>query len=279
VKGHTEYTGVIPGRQRDSIRPHLYQQIDSAAERKSLIRSSAYITGPLYGYLLFQKAPQWMAGVDSDSSFRALISRYYHITPAKTPADAVLAAAMSQYHGTAIVRSEEAKEREHQKQVDQYVDLFTRKPVLRIELIKMNVSFNPNNLFDLGVYGTVYPNAEVKDNWGQLNVEQGGMLMKDWKVIYLSMTSDPLPNEKVITGKGWRMTLNKGWKIVKSDELHYRIIRGEQSLAFSTGFPYRLIISLNYPIKLFSKNVFPLLLRMKARSIQFIIISPLNLEI
>jgi len=230
-EGLAEYTGVILGRQRDSIRPHLYQQIDSTAGRKSLIRSCAYITGPVYGYLLYEKAPQWTSGLDSNASFPMLVSKYYQIAPPKTLANTRLTAAIDKYNGTAIIQSEKLKEQEHQKLLHQYIDMFTRQPVLTIELVKMNVSFNPNNLFDLGEYGTIYPTGEVKDIWGQLDVEGGGMLMKDWKVVRLSLTADQLAKDQeaahIVTGRGWKITLNKGWKIIRLDELNYKIAQGD----------------------------------------------------
>jgi hypothetical protein len=80
-EGLAEYTGVMLGRQKDSILPHLYQQIDSAGERKSLIRSFAYTTGPVYGYLLYEASPGWTQQVDSNASFPLLIAKWYHVQP------------------------------------------------------------------------------------------------------------------------------------------------------------------------------------------------------
>jgi hypothetical protein len=224
-EGVAEYTGVMLGRQKDSIREHLYQVIDGADKTKSLIRSMAYVTGPVYGYLLYQKAPRWTMQVDSNSSFPALISKYYQVDLPAGNIDAKIAASLKLYNGDAIIASEKLKEAEHQKQAAEYIELFTHKPVLTITAVNMSIGFNPSNLFDLGDYGTVYPTAEVKDAWGELEVTEGGMLMKDWKWIYLPISDNVKPGESHIEGAGWKLTLNAGWKIEKDGAMNYKMVK------------------------------------------------------
>lgn len=224
-EGLAEYTGVILGRQKDSVREHLYQVINGADKTKSLIRSMAYVTGPIYGYLLYQKAPRWTQQVDSNSSFPALISKYYRVDLPPGDINTKIAASMELYNGDAIIADEKLKEAEHQKQVSQYTELFTRKPVLTITSVNMNIGFNPSNLFDLGDFGTIYPTAQVKDAWGELEVTGGGMLMKDWKLISLPVSNDIKPGESHIESPGWKLTLKPGWKIEKADSMNYRMVK------------------------------------------------------
>lgn len=223
-EGLAEYTGVILGRQPDSIRPHLYQQIDSSGFRKSLIRAFAYTTGPVYGYLLYERFPGWTLQTDSNSSFPGLISKFYHIPIPEHPVAAAVARLEKKYNGDAIFKSEQLKEEERQRTADQYTDLFTKRPVLTIELIKMNIGFNPSSLFDLGEYGTVYPIAEIKDKWGQLTVSAPGMLMKDWKVVTLPASEGLTINGNIVEGKGWKLELNEHWETVKIDSLHSTLV-------------------------------------------------------
>src|SRR6185503_6419048 len=224
-EGLAEYTGVILGRPKDSIRKHLYRVIDTASVRKSFIRSAAYMTGPVYGYLLYEKDPEWTLKIDSNADFPALIEKYYQVDTPAPADDATIAALEKQYHAAAMIQSEKAKEGMRLQTVKQYVDLFTHKPVLTIKLVKMGISFNPNTLFDLGEYGTIYPTAYVKDNWGELAVTGGGMLMKDWQVIYVPMGDFSNTNRQVIEGKGWKIDLNGGWRLVKVDDLHYQLAK------------------------------------------------------
>ena len=224
-EGLAEYTGVLLGRQRDSILPHLYKEIDHAGEHKSLIRSFPYITGPVYGYLLYEKSPAWTLKIDSSADFPALVSAYYQVKMPEESPDDEINSAVNQYRGKSIINSEKLKEAAHLKLVKQYLDVFTRKPVLAIRLEKMNISFNPNNLFDLGKYGTVYPTCTIRDNWGQLEVSGYGMLMKDWMVISLPMAGVSPVTDHVAAGKGWKLMLNDNWKIVKVDALHYKLTK------------------------------------------------------
>jgi hypothetical protein len=212
-EGLAEYTGMVLGRPAETIRQHLYQQIDSAAYRLSLVRAMAYFTGPVYGYLLYEQAPGWTQAVDSNASFPALISRYYEVAGAG-------ALSSRRYDGDRIIHAEKIREQTRLKQAAIYTRLFTQEPVLTIRLVKMNIVFNPNNLFDLGAPGTVYPTAEIKDSWGSLRVASGGMLMKDWQVITLPAKGMRLLKDSIVQGPGWEIQLNKNWKIAHKDRLH-----------------------------------------------------------
>ena len=228
-EGLAEYTGVMLGRSKGSIKQHLNNVISYAASHESLIRSFPYITGPVYGYLLYEKNPEWTLKVDSNSSFPNLIGANYHINLPEKLLEKKVASRINQYDGKAIVASEKLKEEDHQKMISEYVTLFTKQPILTIKLIKMNIGFNPNNLFDLGEYGTVYPTAQIKDTWGQLIVSINGVLMKDWSVITLSASDGISINGRAIEGKGWKIMLNPGWDMVKNDSLHFGLINTKQN--------------------------------------------------
>ncbi|BAV06440.1 hypothetical protein SAMN05421788_107101 [Filimonas lacunae] len=226
-EGLAEYTGVLLGRLSSSIRQHLYNEIDKADTRLSLIRSMAYITGPVYGYLLYEKSPGWTKSVASNSSFPALIKKYYKLTVPEQTVTSALAKLERQYKGENIKHAETMKEKIRRQQEDTYKRLFTHQPVLIINLEKMNIVFNPNNLFDLGELGTVYPTAEINDVWGNLKLVEGGMLMKNWKVIILPTVDSVHAKDNIIRSNGWELQLNKGWRIEKMDSLQSALIRKE----------------------------------------------------
>jgi hypothetical protein len=119
---------------------------------------------------------------------------------------------------------EKQREEKRLQQFKMYSELFTQKPVLTLTLAKMNVGFDPRNLFDLGPYGTVYPTAQVKDDWGQLEVSGTGMLMKDWYIVTLSAEGMQVTANQ-ISGNGWKLALNAGWKLVRQDARHYVLSR------------------------------------------------------
>lgn len=226
-EGLAEYTGMVLGRLPGNIRQHLYNEIGKADTRPSLIRSMAYITGPVYGYLLYEKSPDWTLSVDSNSSFPALIKKYYKVAVPKQTTPSLLAKLEKQYKGDRIVHAEKMKEKNRRQQVDIYTRLFTHQPVLIISLVKMNIVFNPNNLFDLGELGTVYPTVAINDVWGKLKLVDGVLLMKDWKVITLPAMDRLAVKDNIVQGNGWQLELNKGWRIEKMDSLQSVLIRKE----------------------------------------------------
>lgn len=226
-EGLAEYTGMILGRPIGSIRQHLYNEIDRAATQLSLIRSMAYTTGPVYGYLLYEKSPVWTQSVDSNASFSGCIGKYYAVNVPKQTIAAELVKLEKRYNGDSIIRAEKIKEQHRQEQADNYLSLFTHQPVLIINLVKMTIVFNPNNLFDLGELGTVYPTAEINDVWGKLKVTDSGMLMKNWQVITLPAMDSLYVKDSMVKGNGWQLQLNKGWRIEKKDSLHAAVVRQE----------------------------------------------------
>ncbi|MBE9463831.1 VWA domain-containing protein [Dyadobacter subterraneus] len=220
-EGLAEYTGVMLGRAKDSIKHHLYKIITHASEHNSLIRSFPYMTGPIYGYLLYEKNPEWTTKIDSSANFPELIKRTYQFDLPGKQLNKEITSRADHYDGKAIVRLEQLREEEHQKIFSDYVAVFTKQPVLTIKLIKMGIRFNPSNLFDLGEYGTLYPTAEIKDVWGLLTVSEGGVLMKDWSLISLPAGQGISVNGQVIEGKGWKITLQADWELVKKNSSHY----------------------------------------------------------
>ncbi|MBD1384617.1 hypothetical protein IDJ75_04945 [Mucilaginibacter rigui] len=213
-EGLAEYTGVSLGRS--DLRRHLYAQIDTAGNRKSLIRSFAYLTGPIYGLFLQEKKKHWTQQIDSNTNFPNLISRYYQVKANRAPDESI-------YNGFVIRSSERQKETIRLQTVADYTETFTKKTVLRIMLIKMSVIFNPNTLFDLGTYGTIYPTGEIKDNWGHLKVNKGGMLLKDWHIVSVPVTGKLDIAARHLEADGWTLDLAEGWRLVKIDDLNYTL--------------------------------------------------------
>jgi hypothetical protein len=223
-EGIAEYTGVMLGRAKDSVKLHLEELITHAGNRQSLIRSFPYITGPVYGYLLYEKNPEWSKKIDSSANFPGLIERNYHVDLSGKPLDKEISTRIDRYDGKTIISSEKLKEEAHQQMFSDYVVRFTRHPILTIRLIKMGIGFNPNNLFDLGEYGTLYPTTEIKDVWGELTVLEGGVLMKGWSVISLPAGEGISVNGQVIEGRGWKITLQDNWQLLKNDSLHFGLV-------------------------------------------------------
>ena len=88
-------------------------------------------------------------------------------------------------------------------------------PHLTLPLRAMQFSFNPNTLISLGsTLGTVYPQLQLTDLWGTLDVTDGGALISpSWTTITVRAPHTTSPTGAV--GSGWRLTLAPGYQIVR----------------------------------------------------------------
>lgn len=223
-EGLAEFTGAILGIEKDSLKAHLDKLVVRAGQLPSLIRSAASLTGPLYGYLLYDADPSWTQKITAASDFTDLISSTYHISLAGLNVNEESKRLMNRYDGQEIVMTERKKEQERLARVKHYEDVFLKHPVLLINLEKMNISFNPNTLFDLGKAGTFYPTGMITDIWGELSVTNG-MLLRDWKVVSVPYTIKASQSNNIIEEPGWKLTLKEGWQVVKTSDMQYEVRR------------------------------------------------------
>lgn len=80
----------------------------------------------------------------------------------------------------------------------------------------MNIRFSPGDLIPFKDIGTVYQNIRITDNWGILLVEKDALIGKRWKKVIVSEPTEI--SDKIIKGDGWKLELNKDWKLEKIKE-------------------------------------------------------------
>ena len=208
-EGVAQYTGVrlglaTPGARTafaiDSLKPYTPQA--------TFVRSFAYATGGAYGLLLDRADPAWRGKLKSGLRFDQLLRTAMRLPPSKL--STVKARAAAYDDGT--LRDAEVKRDEAMKAraAAQHVR-FVEGPVLILPLKDANRQFNPQTLQPLGDLGTVYPTLRLVDDWGVLEVEDGGALMaKDMKTTVVSAAGMAPAGLK---GAGWRLTLKPGWTV------------------------------------------------------------------
>ena len=79
----------------------------------------------------------------------------------------------------------------------------------------MHFSFNPSTLIPLdSTLGTVYPQLQLTDLWGTLDVTDGGALISpNWTTI--TVTAPHTTTSTEAHGAGWHLTLTNGYRIVR----------------------------------------------------------------
>lgn len=227
-EGLAEYTGMMgSGRTAAEQLRHFESDLEHFLGNPTFVRSFAYRTIPVYGYLLQRKHPQWNRKVTIHTN---LTDYFINTFPISIPVNLEerIPAILKYYNGDAVIAAETARAEKKKALIAQYKQTFIVQPHLEITFVKMNVSFNPSNIQPLEDKGTVYPTIRVTDEWGILEAQQGALMSPNWDKITVSA---PLKTAgRLVNGEGWTLTLNEGWTIAKDklNEANYQVRKADK---------------------------------------------------
>ncbi len=214
-EGIAEFTGVVvSGRDKRQAAAFLAKGIDDFFKNSTFVRSFAYHTIPVYGYLLYSKDKNWNKKITAKTNLSDYFIKSFNI---HIPADLNKAVRKisDHYKGKAIIEEETKREETTKNLIAEYKLRFIERPHFDIKFEKMNVSFDPRNIIPIENKGTVYPNIRVTDKWGILTVENGALMSSNWDKISIS---DPVQmGDKKISGDGWILELADGYAVKKDD--------------------------------------------------------------
>ncbi|HFK5568627.1 TPA: hypothetical protein ACG0AO_000408 [Elizabethkingia meningoseptica] len=215
-EGLAEYTGfVISGRNKEQAKQHFSDNINSFLKNPTYVRSFAYNTTPVYGYLLSQKDKYWNQKVTANSNLTDVFIKALNI---KIPADvkAAVEKISPEYDGASIIKEEQIREEKIKIRIAEYKAKLIEQPHLEIRFEKMNVSFDPRNILPIEDKGTVYPNIRVTDNWGILEVKNGALMYPNWDRMSISIPAKI--NDQLVEGDGWTLQLNSNYTVKKDEK-------------------------------------------------------------
>ena len=224
-EGIAEYTGtMMSGRNKQQMQTYLLKSVDGFLKNPTFVRSFAYQTIPIYGYLLSDTKPEWNKHITSMSHLTEYFLLEFNI---HLPSDSntFVAHIADQYGWQTIIEEENARETRIKKLIAEYRDTFIQRPHLEIPLQNMNISFDPRNIMPLEDKGMVYPNIRVIDNWGILTVTKGALMSPNWNKIAVSIPTQI--DGEVASGDGWRLELNHGF-VVRKDSVSNNYILTKQ---------------------------------------------------
>lgn len=211
-EGLAEYTGVelgIPTPQRRLA--YVENALAHAPERPSFVRSFAYVTGPAYGLLLDAADKGWLNSLVPTSDL-GVVAAYDYGVGLPDNLDSAAVAAANRYGGDSIRVAENTRAADQQARIDVYRARLVDGPVLILPFRQMNMSFDPGMVQPLGDAGTVYPTIRLSDDWGVLDVTDGGALLSsDFSRAFVSPPSDT--TARPMAGNGWTLKLNDGWTV------------------------------------------------------------------
>nr|WP_315034464.1 hypothetical protein [uncultured Chryseobacterium sp.] len=214
-EGLAEFTGVIvSGRNRNETSIFFIDGINNFFTNATFVRSFAYYTIPVYGYLLYNKNKNWNKKITAKTNLTDYFIDEFQIN-IPLEADEVIRRIADRYNGAKIIKEESEREEKKKKQIAEYKFRFIEQPHFDIQFEKMNVSFDPRNIIPIDDKGTVYPTIRVTDLWGILTVEKGALMSPKWDKISIS---NPIQTEdRKISGDGWVLELADGYVVMKND--------------------------------------------------------------
>jgi hypothetical protein len=230
-EGLAEYTGVMIGASTEAARiAAAHRDLESHANDPSFVRSFAYATGPAYGLLLDRYRPGWRKEVGTGAGPAALLAEALHLDLATMPVDALEQRA-ARYDGATLLAAEKTRETQRERLVARYRKTLVDGPVLVLPLQHMQVQFDPRTLMPLGEAGTVYPSILVRDDWGSIQVDGGGLLASNWTSLTVSAPLDAGTTREKLDGNGWTLHLAPGWQLVPGARSGDYVLRpvGEQA--------------------------------------------------
>lgn len=210
-EGLAEYTAIALGGGSDKdTRAKLVGDIEQFYWNPTYVRSFAYHTIPVYGFLLAKQQPDWQKKITSDTDLTNFFKKAFDVV---TNMDANFGKLAEQqgYDLNGIVREEQTRESSRLAKIAEYKTKFLEGPTLILTFENMNISFDPRNIVPIENIGTVYPNLRVTDNWGILKVENGALLSADWS--YIIVSGPYTINERNVEGDGWQLELALGWEL------------------------------------------------------------------
>jgi hypothetical protein len=210
-EGLASYTGIMmSGRTMNDTKNYFIQKLTDYLNWPTLVRSFAYLTTPLYGFILSTSKRNWNCFISDTTNLTDYFVMAFNISvPVKLCSEC-----LEQYKFKEILNEETAREEDKKQTTVKYLKMFVEQPHLDINLEKMNISFDPRNIIPLEGYGTVYPTLRITDNWGILTVTGGALLETDWGKVTVSEPAG-IGSER-ISGNGWTLDLKTGYRIEKN---------------------------------------------------------------
>jgi len=211
-EGLAEYTGlVLSGYGKPSLETRAAVRLEQEQSSPTFARSFAYATGPAYGLLLDSYRVPWRNGLKPSVLLPAMLAK---TVGASVTGDPVSRA--SRYGGPQVMAFETGQAERRAARIAKFKTIFVNGPILLLPVAsQFNFSFDPNGVESFPGVGQIVESAKVTDEWGVLQVKSGGVLMKrpEAKFTGVTVPAPVNPAGNVITGEGWSLTLNTGWKL------------------------------------------------------------------
>ena len=218
-EGVAEYTGFILSHlSKEDQMDYFKSNITHYKMSTSYVRSFAYLSGPLYGYLLYQKDKKWNQKLKPETDLSVLLKEAYSVKIPENLQEMAEAKKRS-YNYDKVYQIENDLETARIELNKALTEKFVNGPVVEFALVKMNFTFNPSNIKSFEGHGTVYPTMKMTDLWGSLGVNGGmALINNNWSGVRVSAKNLKIKPD-IIEGEGWTLKLSPGWMAVSGERL------------------------------------------------------------
>jgi hypothetical protein len=206
-EGLAEYTGMRLANYSDSmvVRAVAAKRGDEAG----FVRSFAYVSGPLYGYLLDGTGREWRPSTTAESDLGDLLAFATGIRA--TPKGAERRA--RNYGGDTLRTNEDMRAAQRSAQHAAWRRALIEGPVLIVDLeLVRSGSFDPGKVFPFADRAIVYTSRTLEADWGTLTVNDGAIL-EDQGMAEGRVSLDGVSTDRR-SGHGWSLSLAEGWEVV-----------------------------------------------------------------
>lgn len=200
VEGTAEYTGWrLTGASDADVADHV-----SGPRPPSWSRAFPYRTGPAYGFLLDDLAPDWRTAMRSHPDLQLLLARALGAPDLDPDQEAGR-------YGLDKLRDEEAS---RQGEVAKLAERFGVPRRLRIVRPRegLQVLFNPQRVWATPA-GTIYQDFVWRsDDGARLEAPEGAVISENWDELQVPL-GDTVVQSGLTSGPGWTLVLPEAWAI------------------------------------------------------------------
>jgi AmmeMemoRadiSam system protein B len=205
-EGLAEYSGMRLAGYSDSLAVRVV--VAKRADETGFVRSFAYVSGPLYGYLLDGTGAPWRASTTASSDLGGMLAAAAGIRPRIEGAESRARG----YGGDTLRVREDAREIQRRAQLATWRRSLVEGPALIVDLkLVRSGTFDPGKVFPFADGAVVYTSRALEAAWGTLSVDEGAILedqkAAEGRVSLAGAASDHR------SGRGWNLKLADGWAV------------------------------------------------------------------
>jgi len=200
----------------------MSKKLEAGLEDEGFTNSFAYLTGPVYGFILDAISPDWKKEVLSGKTIIDVVKENVDISE-NVDLDEEIKKIIVKYNAEDFVKNEESKINSKAAAEAQLIDKFRNCDILMILNNNINFSFNPNEkVISYDTVGMIYKTMKLSGDFGSIEATDGIMINKDWAYFILPYS------DKNAGKNGFKMELNKGYEITNISNNKYSIIKSER---------------------------------------------------